>query len=198
MLDKALATLWTPPSSSLMLFEAYPAPAHPACPLRRSTHHQGIRGDVAGHDRAGPDCGIGADRQAGEDCGPRAETGASLHTSSDPPSRLLSVSCQDRRQRHPRTSREHVVHKADTRTDEDVVTNLDAVPHHRLVFDSYAVANARARFDESVVADIAIAPDHGALHDVRKGPYPRTSAYLLAFAQRTGMNEDVGCRQHGP
>jgi hypothetical protein len=175
-----------------MLFEAYAASAHPAYPPRRNTKHQGIRENVAGHDCARPHCGKGADRQAWEDCRLCAEACASLHTGSGQPLRLLAVSSQDRWQRHPRTSRKQVIRKADTRTDEDVVANLDAVPHHRLVFHSDPIANARARFDEGMVADIAIAPDHGSLHDVRESPYASTPADLLAFAQRLGMNEDIG------
>jgi hypothetical protein len=113
------------------------------------------------------------------------------------PPRLPVISCNDRRQKHSRTSRKHVVRKADAWTDEDVITNLDTVPHHSLVFDGNSVANARAGFNEGMVTNVAIAANHGTLHDVRVGPDSRTRTNLLAFAERTGMNKDVGCQRRG-
>ena len=110
---------------------------------------------------------------------------------------MLSIPCNDHRQKHPSTARKHVVSKADAWTDEDVITNLDPVPHHRLVFDGDSVAYARAGFNKGMATNVAIAADYGPLHDVRVGPYSRARTNLLAFAQRTGVNENVGCQRKG-
>src|SRR5262249_52223718 len=49
-----------------------------------------------------------------------------------------------------------------------------------------------------LVPDFALAADHGTPHYVRVGPYSRPRTNLLAFAERTGMNIDVGCQWKGP
>ena len=155
-------------------------------------------GNITSDDSPGRDHGIGADPHAGEDHAARPESGTVLDTRLHQPPLPVAIAIGDCGQRHSRTSRKHVVRKADARTDEDIITNLDPVPHHRLVFDCDSVANARTGFDEGVVTNIAIAADHGTPHYVRVGPYSRTRTNLLAFAERMGMNKDVRCQWKGP
>ena len=153
--------------------------------------------DIAGDDGAGRDHRIGADMRARQDHAPRSKARAILDAGRHEPSGLGSVIGGDRRQRQSATARENIVCKTDAGTDKRIISDLDPVPHHRLVLQGDPVADAGSGFDEGMVPYIAVAPDHGPLHDVRESPDLRAGPNLVAFAKRQAMDEDAGRRGHG-
>jgi hypothetical protein len=100
------------------------------------------------------------------------------------PSGRSSVIGGARRERRSATAGENIVCETDPGADKHVISDIDPVPHHRLVLYGDPVADAGAGFDKGMVTNIAVAPDHGSLHDVRESPDLRAGPNVVAFAKR--------------
>jgi hypothetical protein len=153
--------------------------------------------DLAGDDGTGRDHRIGADMSARQDHAPRAKARAISDAGRHEPFGRGPVAAGNRRQRQSPTTRENIVCKTDAGTGKHVISDLDSVPHHRLVIYGDPIADAGSGFDKGMVAYVAVAPDHSALHDVRESPYLRASSNLVALAKSKAMDEDASRRGHG-
>src|SRR5260370_23193814 len=196
MLLKYLAAP-TVPNPRLLLYQSRAAPADPTDPLRWHARYQRMCRDLAGDDGSRSDHRVGADMGAGQDHAPRAKARAIPDAGSHEPPGLGSVTVGNRRQRQSATARENIVCKTYAGTDKHVISDLDPVPHHRLVLQGDPVADAGSGFDEGMVPDVAVPPDYGPLHDVRESPDLRAGPNLVAFAKRKPMNKYAGRRGHG-
>jgi len=107
-----------------------------------------------------------------------------------------AVAGGNRRQRQSPTTRENIVCKTDAGTDKHVISDLDSIPHHRLVLYGDPIADAGSGFDKGMVAYVAVAPDHSALHDVRESPDLCASPNVVALAKGKTMDENAGRRGH--
>jgi hypothetical protein len=184
MLVKRLLASRTAPNPRRLLYQPRTTPADPTDPLRRHARHQRMCRDLARDDGARRDHRIGADMSARQDDAPRSEARAILDAGRHKPSGVRSVIRGGLMQRLSATARENIVCKTDAGADKHVISDLDPVPHHRLVLQGDAVTDAGSGFDEGMVPDVAVPPDHGPLHDVRESPDLRAGPHLVAFAKR--------------
>jgi hypothetical protein len=194
---KYFVTLWTAPSLRLNVGQLRSAPAYPSDTLCRYSRHQGVHRDIPRNHSACRNQSEGADFHAGEDYALRSKARAGFYAGLSEPSSPMGIARGNRGERHPRTSRIHIVREADTRADKDIISDFDPVPHHRLIFDGDPISDPCARFNKSMVAYVTVAPDHCALHHMSKCPYPRPGANMLALAKCEAMNENVGSDCHG-
>jgi hypothetical protein len=155
-----------------------------------------MRRDIAGDDSARRHHGIAADMSSGQDHAARSKARAILDAGPDEPPSPLFVACSDRGQLGSRTTRENIVGETDAGTDKNVISDLDPVPHHRLVLYGDAIADASSAFDEGMVAYVAVTADHCSLHHMRESPYLRAGPNVLALAERKAMNKGIGCGGH--
>jgi hypothetical protein len=153
--------------------------------------------NLAGDDGACRYHRIGADMSARQDHAPRSKTRAISDAGRHEPFGLGPVTGGGMAQRQSPATRGNIVRKTDARTDEHVISDLDPVPHHRLVLQGNPVADAGSGFDEGMVTYVAVSPDHGALHDVRESPNLGAGSNLVALAKRKAVDEDASRRGHG-
>ena len=130
--------------------------AGPADDPRRIARDDGVGGDVAEDDRAGPDQGAAADPNRGHQGRVRADGRAVFHVRAVPP----------RRARVGRAGMAHV-RELRPRPDEHVLPEDDAVPNAGMALDPGPGADDGPARHEAERADDDVAPELGALGDDR-------------------------------
>src|SRR6266581_4203946 len=160
--------------------EPLAALAHPPYPARGHAHHERVRRHVGGHDGAGADERVLAERHPAHDRGIGADRAAAFHQRGA----VLVLA------RHVAAGVEHVGEHAG-RPAEHVILEGDALVDRHVVLDLDVVADAGAGHHRHVLPEIAALADHGPGHHVAEVPDLRALADPSALVDVARFVDEV-------